>query len=185
MNKICLILTLLLSPMVASAQSLEVGDNRVTFEEILNNYSSLSGETVILDPRVKGRVTLFGQRGKPLSFEQLSIILNTHNYASYRSNGLLVVVPTNVIKTVGIPMYDQEKSYASTETITDVIDLEKLCPQDITSALKPTMPPTAHLSVVNQPPALTIVDIYQNIQRFRNIVTKLESSAKAKQECKV
>jgi len=39
--------------------------------------------------------------------------------------------------------------------------------------------------VVNQPPALTIVDTYQNIQRFRNIVTKLESSAKAKQECKV
>jgi len=145
MNKICLILTLLLSPMVASAQSLEVGDNQVTFEEILNNYSSSSGETVLVDPRVKGRVILFGSQDKPISFETLSIILRTHNFTSYRSNGLLVVVPMNAIKAIYVPMYDQEKSYVSTETITDVIDLEKLCPQDISSALKSMMPSTVPL----------------------------------------
>jgi type II secretory pathway component GspD/PulD (secretin) len=183
MKKIVVICGTLLISSNVFAQAENRPSDRVSIEEIVSSYSSSSGEKVLLDPRVKARVTLYGQSLQELSYDALTTILRIHNFASFRSGGFLVIVPLNVIKQQSIELVNQEHDYVANQIVNDIIQMDKLCPNDLVPLLRPLVPPSAHFGVLHQPRILFITDTYENIKRIREIVERLDSQLQKRQTC--
>lgn len=185
MKKIIQIAVLLFATGNTLAQGQQRDEDSITLREVINRYASDSGESVLVDPRVKGKVALLGGSTKSLSYDNFTTILKVHNFASYRSGGYLIVIPLNVIKQQAIELLKPEQKYVANELVTDIINLKKTCPQDLVPILRPLVSPTSHFAVITSPRALLITDTYQNTQRLREIIARIEIGMKTKKNCMI
>ncbi len=169
------------SSLFAQAQSNR--SDSIDIRQIISQYAETSGEVVQVDPRVKGKISLYGPSMPKLSYDNLATILATHNFASYRAGGFLIIVPTNIIKQEPIELVTEGQSYAAGQIVTDIIELEKLCPIDLVPLFRPLVPPTSHFAPMIEPRAILVTDTYKNTQRLREIAKRLESRLDKKQKC--
>lgn len=183
MNKIIQIVALLLITNSVVAQAQATKSDSINVREIISHYAKTSGEIVQVDPRVKGHISLYGQSLQELSYDNLTTILNTHNFGSYRSGGFLIIVPSNIIKQASLELVTEGKQYVSNQMVTDLIELEKLCPMDLVPILRPLVPPTSQFAPIQNPRSLLITDTYGNTKRLREIVQRLEARLDKKQKC--
>ena len=183
MKKIIVSLILVLATNFAFAQSSLKVSNGVVIEEIINNYAKSSGEKVLIDPRVKARVNLYGMPVQDINFDILTTILKTHNFSWYRSGNLLVIVPTNVMKQNTVRLVEPGKEYSANEMVDALIKVDKICPYHLVSVLRPLMPPTSQLAVLDEPRFLVLTDTYQNTERMRKLVQGLEARQEKLQAC--
>jgi len=183
MNSIVKTIVLLFVTGSVSAQPKIESLSEILVEEIIAMYADSTGEKVVIDPRVKGRVRLIGHRGNKLSYSELSTILNVHNFAAYKSDDYLVVVPQNIIKQQAIDLVQAGQQYATDEVVKDLIFLDKLCPSQLIPLLRPLLSPTSHFAMTIEPRSMLITGTYGNTQRIRNIVEQLDSRLEKKQSC--
>jgi len=167
----------------AYAELTNSSNKDVHLYEVVEAYAKTSGEKVVLDPRVKGRLRSLGLDLEQLSYSELSTILYAHNYATYRSEGVLVVIPSNFIKQIDVPVVVDGKTYAKYEYVADIIELDKACYGDLVPLIRPLMQPTSHMAGNEAAKIMYLVDTYANTIRIRSIIDKLESRLTSKQKC--
>jgi len=185
MYKIKLIIALLVLTSSSFAQAQSSRSDSVDIRQIISAYAKTSGEVVQVDPRVKGKISLYGEAIPELSYDNLATILATHNFASYRAGGFLIIVPSNIIKQEPIELVTEGQSYASGQIVTDIIELEKLCPWNLVPILRPLVPPTSQFAPILEPRSILLTDTYKNSQRLRLIVKRLEARMDRQQKCEL
>ena len=172
--------------LISAAVRVDAGDGSLhPIEDVVSSYSKASGEKVLLDPRVKGRVNLIGQSLSNISFENLSAILSVHSYSSYRSGGYLVIVPSNLIKLHPLDLVEEGGKYHPNQVVRDLILFNKACPADLVPVLRPLVPVTSHFAVITSPRALLITDVYDNTVKLREIIARIESNLDKVKKCTV
>lgn len=167
-----------------SAQAQQLDPPAISIQEIIGQYSKSSGEKVIMDPRVKAKVRVYGQSTDALSYEEFEAILALHNFGSYKSSGYLVVVPLNIIKQQPIELVQEGETFVSNQTVTDIIMLNKLCPENLVPVLRPLVSPVSHFALLTEPRGIIITASYATTLRIREIIGELESHMEKKQNCK-
>ena len=167
----------------AFSQTLNNTSEEVDIGRVLQAYAQSSGEKIIVDPRVKGKIHVLGISLEKLSFAELTTLFHVHNYSIYRSSGVLVVVPSNYIKRTNVPFIRDGQTYEEYETVTDLIFLEKGCGQNFIPLISPLISPTSFVSANDNPRSILIVAAYANILRVRDIVEKIEAGLDKKQNC--
>jgi len=180
---VCL-LTLAVNNSVFAQESDAKTWNDVDIRDIIKLYAESSGESVIVDPRVRGKVTVYNASKSKISFADLSSILAVHNYSTFKEGRYLSIVPSNVVKTKAIPRVSDDGQYAASEVVSDVIKYEKLCADQLVALVRPLVQPLSHFSFINEQRVLFITDTYDNTKRIRALIKELESKVDKRRVCK-
>lgn len=163
-------------------------DDLLTHEDldirvIAQMYAEHSGSKVVIDPRVRGKATLLGIDPKQLTYDEFATVLATHNFFIHKSGEVLVVLPRAISKLYA-PFREPNVDYAPSDMLTEIIQLEQNCPNQLIPMVRPKLSPVDSLDPLNFARAFLITSTASNIERIRGIIAGVEQATPKKQTCK-
>ena len=148
----------------------------VDINVLINTVAEVSGKNFIVDPRVKGKVSVIS--GASLNPDELYdvflSILEVHNFATVDAGTVIKILPSNVIKQYPTPTLFSPTEGTNDEQITQIIQLEHAAVQDMVAIIRPLIPPTSHFAPHNPSNSLILTDTASNIQRVLKIIRRLD-----------
>ena len=143
---------------------------------LINAVSKITGKNFIVDPRVKGKVTLVSSEelGPDQIYEVFLSVLDVHNIVAIESDGLVKLLPKAIAKTIPTPIKYGKTGILGDSQITEVYQLKYGSVRDIVPILKPLLPPTSHFAAHGPTNTIIITDTAANINRILSIVAKLD-----------
>ncbi len=181
-----LLFSVILVAVPAQAQNVVVAesDGSVTlnFEEtdirvLVNTISKATGTNFVIDPRVKGKITVLSSR--PMSGDQLYStflsILQVHGYAAIPSGNVVKIVPEVNAKQDGGSLIDNFVA-PNDDVITRIVQIDNVPAAQLVPILRPLVPQYGHLAAY--PPANTLIisDRKANVDRLIKIIHKIDLS---------
>lgn len=146
-------------------------------QELIKFVADATGRTVVIDPRVKGRVKVISS--KPLNEGELlqlfRTVLEMHDFSMVDVEGVLRIIPLKDARSSPVPVVGgetTEKGY-----LTQVIQLQNIAAAKILPSIRPLVPQHSHLSAYDPSNAIIITDSAENIARIRELIERLDKSA--------
>ena len=175
--------------LAATSANKDTGSNRGTLnfvdadiESVIAAVGDYTNTTFIIDPRVKGTVTLVSE--KPLSkaqaFQLLTSVLRLRGYTVVSSNGYSKVVPEADAKLQAGPLKSnsgQAGGVRGDQIATQIFHLNFESAANLVSVLRPLISPN---NTINADPAnntLVITDYADNLLRLGKIIAALDGPA--------
>ena len=148
----------------------------VDIKKVTQAIAQFSKKTIILDPRVKGKVTIYSNAN--LDRDQVwNVYLRTiqvNGFSTISEDGFLRVIPENEATR------DKTSNYSSGDFETAVIPLNNRSTEEILPMIKPITGRQAHLSSIPSVNSILLVDRSSNVQRIKNLLTDLDKNNVAK-----
>jgi len=162
----------------ADEQSNEIKLNlqEVDIRVLINTVAEVSGKNFIVDPRVKGKVSVIsGQSVNPEElYDYFLAILEVHNYATVTTGNIIKILPSNVIKQKPTTTLFQPTEQENDEQITQIIRLQHAPVQDLVAIIRPLIPPTSHFAPHIPSNSVVLTDTAANIQRVLKIIRRID-----------
>ncbi len=129
---------------------------------LINTVSQITGKNFVVDPRVKGRVTLVSGATLPPDqiYDVFLTVLEVHNFAAVPAGDVIKIVPSQIIKQQATP--------------TQVYQLRHGSVQELIPILRPLMPPTSHFAAHPATNTLVFTDTAANIGRILGIIARID-----------
>ena len=142
--------------------------------EFITQVSEISGRSFVVDPRIKGNVTVISSTpmDKKSVYELFLSVLRVHGFAAVPAGSTTKIVQQVLAKQSGNP-FDFEK-VNSEEIITRVVSVTHAPAQELVKILRPLIPQHGHVAGLEAPNVLLISDYASNINRLENIVRKID-----------
>jgi len=144
---------------------------------VVNTVADLTGETFIIDPRVKGMVNVVSSQ--PLSKDEVLgvflSILEVHGFTTVTVGKAIKIVPNTQIRNTPQRVVDQVSSNRD-EVITHVLPLQYVSAQELVPILRPLMDNNGHLAAYPGSNSLIFSDNASNIQRMLAIVQRVDKN---------
>ncbi len=149
---------------------------------LINTVSQLTGRNFIVDPRVKGKVTLVS--GEPLGLRQVYdvflSVLEVHNFAAVETpEGVTKIVPAAIVKQSPTPISEGMPRRRGDRVITQVYRVKHGAVQDLVPVLRPLLPPTSHFAAHAASNTLVFTDTSANVRRVLRVLRDLDQPPKA------
>jgi general secretion pathway protein D len=143
--------------------------------EFITQVSVITEKSFIIDPRVKGNVTVVSSTamGKDAVYELFLSVLQVHGFAAVNANGVTKIVQTVLAKQSGNPN-DFVDDLLSQELITRVILIRNTSSQEMVKVLRPLIPQYGHIAGLANPNVLIISDHASNINRLVEIINRVD-----------
>ncbi|SVD33374.1 uncharacterized protein METZ01_LOCUS386228, partial [marine metagenome] len=151
--------------------------DNVEVKKITQDIASFAKKTIILDPRVKGRVTIFSNTA--LDQNQVwQVYLRTmqvNGFSSITEDGDIVrIIPENEATR------DENIVLNDAEFLTKVFLLENRLVEEILPMLKPITGRQSHLSSIPSINSILLVDRKSNVNRIETLIKELDANDAAK-----
>ena len=147
----------------------------VDIAKVTQDISKFSKKTLILDPRVKGRISIFSD--SILSAEQVwDVYLRTiqvHGFAALSDDGVVRIVPENEATR------DSKESLSQSSIETKIFTLKNRAAGEILSQIKPITGRQSHLSSIPSINSILLVDKKSNIERIAQLLEKIDQNDSA------
>jgi len=144
--------------------------------DFVEQVAGISGQTLILDPRIKGQVSVISQAPLNLTevYQLFLSVMSTHGYSVLTEGDQARIVPNAEAKT--------ENNADSTLTGADALETRLLQVQqtpvaELIPLIRPLLPQYAHLAAVASSNALIISDRRGNIERIQGIINQLDRAS--------
>jgi general secretion pathway protein D len=146
-------------------------------EAVARTMAAISGRNIVVDPRVKGTMTLSTDRpvSPTAAFNQFVATLRLSGFTVVESGGLLKVVPEADAKlqggavSVGTPA-------AGNQIVTQIFRLNYESAGNLVPILRPLISPNNTINVNPGNNSLVITDYADNLQRLARIIAALDIS---------
>ena len=178
-NKRFLIFTLLLLCCSISGYAEEktwkVNLKNADIREFVTQVSTITGKSFVVDPRVKGNVTVISTASMDPDavYELFLSVLRVHGYAAVPAGSVTKVVQQVLAKQSGNPE-DFLVNQSSEELVTSVIPVRNSPSAELVKILRPLIPQYGHVAGIESPNALIISDHASNIARLTRIVERID-----------
>lgn len=143
-------------------------------ESVIKAVGHYTGTTFVIDPRVKGQLTLVAE--KPLTKDQAFKLLTSNlrmlGFAVVTSDGFSKVVPEADAKLQGGPT--QVKSIKGDQIITQVFRVNYEAANNIVTALRPLISPNNVINVNPGNNSIVITDYADNMRRMAEVIALLD-----------
>ena len=171
-------LLILLSISNLSAQdSFILNYENVDIKKVTQDIAQFSKKTIILDPRVKGKITIYSNAN--LDRDQVwNVYLRTiqvNGFSIISENGFVRVVPENEATRD-----NSDRSGASGDFETLIIPLKNRATDEILPMIKPITGRQAHLSNIASINSILLVDRSSNVKRIKDLLNDLDKNNTAK-----
>ena len=149
----------------------------VDIRKVTQDIAQFSKKTIILDPRVKGKITIYSNAN--LDSNQIwDVYLRTiqvNGFSAISEDSFVRVVPENEATR------DQTRDYSNGGGFeTEVIPLINRSTEEILPMIKPITGRQSHLSSIPSVNSILIVDRASNIERIKELLSDLDKNNTAK-----
>ena len=148
----------------------------VDIKKDTQDIAQFSKKTIILDPRVKGKVTIYSNAN--LNRKQVwDVYLRTiqvNGFSAISEDGFLRVVPENEATR------DETQDFSGGGFETVVIPLINRSTEEILPMIKPITGRQSHLSSIPSVNSILLVDRASNVERIKNLLMDLDKNNTAK-----
>jgi len=146
-------------------------------QEVIKFVADVTQKTVVIDPRVKGRVKVIS--AKPLNEPELMhlfrTVLEIHDFSVVEVGDVLRVIPLKDTRSSPVPVVDPGSTQKG--FLTQVIQLQNIAAAKVLPSIRPLVPQHSHLSAYDPSNAIIITDSAENIARIRSLIERLDQSA--------
>ena len=148
----------------------------VDIKKVTQDIAQFSKKTIILDPRVKGKITIYSNAN--LNREQVwDVYLRTiqvNGFSAILEDGFLRVVPENEATR------DNTEDFSGGSFETVVIPLTNRSTEEILPMIKPITGRQSHLSSIPSVNSILLVDRVSNVERIKDLLNNLDKNNTAK-----
>jgi general secretion pathway protein D len=165
---------------VAAAQDAAPADvvvnmRGVEIADVADQISRITGRTLILDPAVKGVVTVTS--ATPLSpagvWELFQSVLRANGFAAVRSGRAWRIVPAaNAVRDGGVP----SRGSAGQSLVTRMVRLQNVPAADVARVVRPLVATFGSVEPLTSPNAVVITDYADNVRRVEAIARQLDGA---------
>jgi len=151
-------------------------------QEIVRFVANTLGKTMIVDPKVKGKVQVISS--EPVNAQQLYqlflSILEVQGFAAVESGDVVRIVPAKNARTSPVDVIGSGSNALdpdSSKVVTQVIQLDNISAAKLIPVLRPLAPQQAHMAAYAPSNAIIISDTSANIARIRKVIESIDLSA--------
>lgn len=154
----------------------KINMKKADIRTFIEQVSDITGYSFIVDPRVKGEVTVVSNTEMSSSdiFDMFQSVLRIHGYASVKTGNVVKIVPTQGAKQEDLPLGGN--GLGNEKMVTRVIPVENTNATELVPILRPMVPQYGHLAAVSSANALIISDHANNIARIIEIIRRIDSA---------
>jgi general secretion pathway protein D len=163
--------------LAAQADSADIVVNMrgVEIADVADQISRLTGRTLILDPAVKGSVTVTS--ATPLTsagvWELFLSVLRANGFAAVRSGRAWRIVPAgNAVRDGGV----SSRSASGQELVTRMIRLSNVPSAEAARVVRPLVASFGSVEPLAQPNAVVVTDYADNVRRVEAILRSLDGT---------
>lgn len=159
----------------AEKETWKVNLKNADIREFVTQVSSITGKSFVVDPRVKGNVTVVSTASmdKQAVYELFLSVLRVHGYAAVPAGSVTKVVQQVLAKQSSNPK-DFLVNQQSEELVTSVIPVRNSPSAELVKILRPLIPQYGHVAGIESPNALIVSDHASNIERLTQIVQRID-----------
>jgi general secretion pathway protein D len=171
------------APAAPAPQQQDAGDvvinmRGVEIADVADQISRITGRTLILDPAVKGAVTVTS--ATPLSpagvWELFQSVLRANGFSAVRSGRAWRIVPAaNAVRDGGVP----SRGAAGQELVTRMVRLQNVPASDVARVVRPLVATFGSVEPLSTPNAVVITDYADNVRRVESIARQLDGGGGA------
>ena len=172
LKPIFFIFILISSLNIFSQDSIILNYEDVDIKKVSQDIARFSKKTIILDPRVKGKITIYSNAN--LNSEQVwDVYLRTiqvNGFSTIEQDGFLRVVPENEATR------DNTIDVSDGSFETAVIPLVNRSSEEILPMIKPITGRQSHLSSITSINSILLVDRVSNVSRVKSLLADLDKN---------
>jgi general secretion pathway protein D len=162
-------------PGATGASDVVVNMHDVDIAAVADQISRITGRTLILDPQVRGQVTVTS--AEPLSNEGVwdlfQSVLRVHGFAAVRSGRVWRIVPqANAARDTG-------GAAPGSQVTTRLIRLRNVAPETAARIFRPLVAQFGSVEPLTSPNAIVVTDYADNIRRIEGLARSLDSGGGA------
>ncbi len=163
----------------AEQQQWQLAMNDAELRDVVGEMSTILGTTVVLDPRVQGRITVMSndtldREGVRRLFYS---VLDAHDFTVIDQGDRILITPVTEAKTRAGT--GNAKTSSASQFVTEVIELNSSTAADIAGLIRPLVSTHGHVGPSVSANALVISDTASNVRRVSQIVRQLDSGTKS------
>jgi general secretion pathway protein D len=145
---------------------------------VLEWLAQTSGRRVVVDPRVRGPVTILARdpMSRDEAFRVVVAALGVYGYTAIDQGEVLQVLPAANVRTGATRFLDSIEDPAADLPVNEVIRLGFLPAEQVANTLKPMMPPHAGIVALPGQNALLVTDVASGVRRIARIARELDMS---------
>jgi len=138
---------------------------------VISTVSEITGKNFIVDPRVKGKITLISS--KPLDesalYQVFLTVLEVHGYAAVQVGQVVKIIPDADAKHQSLAV-----DGIGEDIVTQVLDIKHVSAAQLVPIIRPLVPPQGHMAAHTQTNTLIISDHASNIQRLVKLIERID-----------
>nr|WP_090207044.1 type II secretion system secretin GspD [Ectothiorhodospira magna] len=156
----------------------------VDIQALISYVAEETGANFIVDPRVRGRVTLIS--GRPVSATELYDIflsvLRVHGFAAVQADEVIKLVPDAIAKQAEVPTASHQHPFRGDTYITRVVTVNHVDAAQLVPILRPLIPQSGHLAASPESNTLVISDTAANVNRMVEIIGRIDQESREDME---
>jgi len=161
-------------PLVAQTITLNLKDADIN--ALIGTVAEVTGKNFIVDPRVKGKVTVISSRAMDSDevYQVFLSILKVHGFAAVPSGAVIKVLPDVSAKQDSIPSVGDDAPGRGDEMVTRVVQVDNVAAAQLVPILRPLVPQQGHLAAYPATNVLIMSDRAENVSRLVNIIRRID-----------
>lgn len=173
-----IILFILLQP-VSAEDTFTLNMENADIHSFIVEISPILGKTIVIDPRVQGKVSIISQR--KLSKEEVYRVflstLHVHGFTAIEIDGVIKVVPNASAREESYIIDDPAKPGIGDEYITVVIQLKYANAPQIIPVIRPLVSKSGHLAAYGPSNVIIFTDRADNVTRIKHLLREVDKAS--------
>ncbi len=146
---------------------------------LIATVSEVTGKNFIVDPRVKGKVTVVSSSPMDASgvYETFLAVLQVQGFAAIPAGDSIKIVPETNARQDGGGFNSGGAGLAIDEVVTHVYNIENVSAAQLVPILRPLVPQWGHLAAYAPSNMLIISDRAANVVRLEKLIRQIDQSS--------
>ena len=164
-------------PTVADEGSVTLSFSNADIESVANVLAKATGQTILVDPKVKGNINLISNRplSKARALDAFSTALRTSGFALVSVNGIYRVVAEADAKLISNAVVATPSQQGGDQIITRVFRLNFESANGLLPVLRPLVSPNNTINAYPGNNTIVITDFASNIQRIAALIESIDA----------
>ncbi len=144
---------------------------------VIDAVAKLTGQNFIIDPRVKGKVTIIQQRAMNADqvYKVFLSVLKVHGFAAIPGKNIIKIVPDVNAKQDAIRSTIGPGGAEGDELVTHIVEVKYVNAAQLVPILRPLVPQRGHLAAVPSSNVIILSDSAANIARLTRIIRRIDT----------
>jgi general secretion pathway protein D len=158
------------------AQTITLNLKDADINALIGTVAEVTGKNFIVDPRVKGKVTVISSRAMDSDevYQVFLSILKVHGFAAVPSGAVIKILPDVSAKQDSIPSVGDDAPGRGDEMVTRVVQVDNVAAAQLVPILRPLVPQQGHLAAYPATNVLIMSDRAENVSRLVNIIRRID-----------